>query len=252
MLAIFFERALLNYEGFFSQLQACPVNEEPLQVPDSKTDQAKLLLELQKENSELRQQLAQQKQKLLMLQAQSLAANNASPAPSPATSVLMSPPPSSQRRVKRSILSGACFSTPEPKKRGATDAIARELQDRVKALEMELERVKKEHRLQIKQKDDFIRELITKNNLRPLEGGEDREKRIVTRASLRKAERSVTAGELKSPSHRFLSPLPTAKKRSFWDITAANSPSVISVNGRKIKSHVAAATPAAPSMLLQV
>ncbi|MQL82831.1 hypothetical protein Taro_015301 [Colocasia esculenta] len=236
--------------------KACPVNEETQQVHESETDQARLLLELQKENSDLRQQLAQQKQKLLTLQAQSLAANNSTPAPSPATSSLMSPPPSSQRRVKRSILSGVCFSTPESKKRSAGNTtIACDLQDRVTALEMELERAKKEHRLQIKQKDDFIRELITKNNLRPLEGGDNREKRIVTRASLRKTERSVAAGELKSPSHRFLSPLPTAKKRTFWDITATNSPSVISVNGRKTKSHVAAGaatTPAAPSMLLQL
>ena len=41
-----------------TQLQACEVNEEITEVPESETDQAKLLLELQKENRELRVQLA--------------------------------------------------------------------------------------------------------------------------------------------------------------------------------------------------
>ncbi|KAF9597079.1 hypothetical protein IFM89_015270 [Coptis chinensis] len=49
-------------------------------------------------------------------------------------------------------------------------------------------------------------------------------KRVVTRASLRPKE-PAAEGELKSPKHRFHSPAPTAKKRSFWDITTANIPS---------------------------
>ena len=59
-------------------------------------------------------------------------------------------------------------------------------------------------------------------------------------------------GELKSPSHRFRSPVSTAKKRSFWDITAANSPSVTTLNGRKTRSHVISELTGHPSMLLQV
>ncbi|CAA7408518.1 unnamed protein product [Spirodela intermedia] len=244
--------------------KACAENgEEALPVPETETDQAKLLLELQRENSDLRQQLAREKQKLVNLQAQSMAASAAPP--SPGGSSLLSPPPSTPRRPKRSLLSGTCFRTPESKKkRGAEEAAAiavKELQQRVKTLETELERMKKQHTLQIKQKDEFIRDLVTRKNItRPLEIGEGgRERSIVTRASLRKAERSTAAaaaGELKSPSHRFLSPAPTAKKRSFWDITAANSPSVLSINGRKLKSYIAAgeATPlvaAPPSLLLQ-
>ncbi|KAF2325510.1 hypothetical protein GH714_029664 [Hevea brasiliensis] len=60
--------------------KACEANVEIQHLPETETDQAKLLLELQKENRELRVQLARQQQKLLTLQAQSLAAN-ASPTP---------------------------------------------------------------------------------------------------------------------------------------------------------------------------
>ncbi|KAG1346920.1 kinesin-like protein KIN-8A [Cocos nucifera] len=232
------------------KMKACNANEEVIQVPESETEQAKLLLELHKENSELRQQLVRHQQKLLTVQAQSLAANT-SPLPPAISSPLLSPPCSTQRKVKRSILTGNCFSTPESKKKSTTDdAIVQELKKTVKNLEAEIARLKKEHMLQIKQKDDFIRELITKNGLLPLE--EEGEKRVVTRASLRKGARAATQGELKSPSHRFVSPVPTAKKRSFWDITTSNSPSVLAANGRKTRSHVAAETPPAPSMLLQL
>ncbi|XP_008801964.2 kinesin-like protein KIN-8A isoform X2 [Phoenix dactylifera] len=228
--------------------KACNANEEVILVPESETEQAKLLLELHKENSELRQQLVRHQQKLLTIQAQSLAANS-SPAPPAVSSPLLSPPCSTQRKVKRSILSGNCFSTPESKKKSTTDdAVVQELKKTVKTLEAEIERLKKEHMLQIKQKDDFIHELINKNGLLPLEEGA---KRVVTRASLRKGARAATEGALKSPSHRFVSPVPTAKKRSFWDITTGNSPSVLAAKGRKTRSHVATETPPAPSMLLQ-
>uniref|UniRef100_A0A0A9BQF6 Uncharacterized protein n=1 Tax=Arundo donax TaxID=35708 RepID=A0A0A9BQF6_ARUDO len=111
--------------------------------------------------------------------------------------------------------------------------------------------MKKEHILQLKQKDEFIRDLINRKASNNCEV-ETIERRVVTRASLRKAQRDASAaGELKSPSHRFTSPAPTSKKRTFWDI-GSNSPSVLAANGRKTKSHVAAETPKkAPSMLLQ-
>uniref|UniRef100_A0A5B7AFY4 Kinesin-like protein n=1 Tax=Davidia involucrata TaxID=16924 RepID=A0A5B7AFY4_DAVIN len=228
--------------------KACDANEEILQLPESDTDQAKLLLELQKENRELRVQLARQQQKLLTIQAQSLAANSSSN-PSSATS-LLSPPPSSaqpneKRRPRSSFLAGNCF-TPESKK-GAEETV-KELRRTVKALEAEIERMKKDHALQIKQKDDLIHELSRKG-AKPAEGVGKGAKRVITRASLRPKEK--TEGELKSPSHRFLSPAPTAKKRSFWDITTANSPSVVTLNGRKTRSHVTSVPVAAPSMLLQ-
>ncbi|KAL6319439.1 hypothetical protein AAG906_014114 [Vitis piasezkii] len=231
--------------------KACDTNEEIQQLPESEADQAKLLLELQKENRELRVQLARQQQKVLTLQAQSLAAN-CSPTPSSVTS-LLSPPssiqPNEKRKPRSSFLAGNCF-TPESKRKGAEETV-RELQRTVKALEAEMERMKKDHVFQLKQKDDFIRDLSRKSG-KPSEGvvvGQG-VKRVVTRASLRPKE--PTGGELKSPSHRFLSPAPTAKKRSFWDITTANSPSVATLNGRKTRSHVISEPAAAPSMLLQV
>ena len=230
--------------------QVCEVNEEIQQAPESEADQAKLLLELQKENRDLRVQLARQQQKVITLQAQSLAANF-SPTPSSVTS-LMTPPstaqPNEKRRTRPSFLGGNCF-TPESKKKGAEEAV-RELQRTVKALESEIERMKKDHSLQLKEKDQLIRELSRKSDKPPEAMSRKAATRIVTRASLRPKEPS--AGELKSPSHRFRSPVPTAKKRSFWDITTANSPSIATLNGRKTRSHVVSEPIAAPSMLLQV
>ncbi|XP_022775953.1 kinesin-like protein KIN-8A [Durio zibethinus] len=226
--------------------KACEANEEELEVPETGTDQAKLLLELQKENRELRVQLARQQQKLLTLQAQSLAAN-ASPTPSSVTSLVTSPAtvqPNEKMKPRSTFLTGNCF-TPESRKRGAEEAV-RELRLTVKALELEMARMKKDHALQLKQKDVIIREL-SKRNEKPSEVGV---KRFVTRASLRPKE--PNPGELKSPSHRFRSPAPTNKKRSFWDITTANSPSVTTLNGRKTRSYIISEPVAAPSMLLQV
>lgn len=226
-------------------------------MPESETDQAKLFLELQKENRDLRVQLARQQQKLITLQAQSLAAN-VSPTPSSITS-MMTPPstaqPTEKRRLRSSFLSGTCF-TPESRKRvGAEEAGVRELQRTVKALEAEIERMKKDHTLQIKKKDELIRELSQKSD-KPLEGVSSQgTKRVVTRASLRRASlrpKEANTVELKSPSHRFRSPVPTAKKRSIWDITTANSPSINTLNGRKTRSHIVSESGAAPSMLLQV
>ncbi|CAL4948841.1 unnamed protein product [Urochloa decumbens] len=225
-------------------------NEDVLNVPDSETDQAKLLLELQKENSVLREQLVKQQQKLLTVQAQSLASNT-SPQQSPVPSSHVSTPGSTQRKAKRSILTGNCFNTPDSKKPAADNAKVQELQRKVKTLEAEIEKMKKEHILQLKHKDEFIRDLINRKASNYCEEATG-DRRVVTRASLRKAQRDASvAGELKSPSHRFASPAPTAKKRTFWDI-GGNSPSVLAANGRKTRSHVATETPKkGPSMLRQ-
>ncbi|KAH1111365.1 hypothetical protein GLYMA_04G145200v4 [Glycine max] len=219
--------------------KAINANEDLLPVPETETDQAKLVLELQKENRELRMQLARQHQKIMTLQAHS----SAPPTPPSATSLLSTPPtsapPSEKRRTRPSLLAATHF-TPEAKNKGDEVAVTiRTLQQRVKALEAELERVKKDYSLQLKQKDDVIRELSQK-------GGK---KVVATRASLRPKE--ANTGELKSPSYRFWSPVQTAKKRSFWDITTANSPSVTTLNGRKTRSHLISEPTAHPSMLLQ-
>lgn len=149
-------------------------------------------------------------------------------------------------------MAGNCFNTPDSKRPAADNTKVWELQKKVKALEEEIEKMKKEHILQLKQKDEFIRDLI---NRKASNNREEAicDRRIATRASLRKAQRDASsAGELKSPTHRFTSPAPTAKKRTFWDI-GGNSPSVLAANGRKTRSHVATETPKkVSSMLLQV
>ncbi|XP_057519952.1 kinesin-like protein KIN-8A isoform X2 [Amaranthus tricolor] len=211
-------------------------NEEVVQGSDSDADQAKLLLEVQKENRELRVQLAKQQQKMLTLQAQSLAAN-------PSPSNILSPPPSSNKKRSKT----PSRATPDLiKKKGAEEGI-RELQLVVKTLEGEIERVKKDYALQLKKKDEKIRELTAKLS-KGVRTRDDGLKSIVTRTSLRPKEGNI---DVKTPGHRFLSPAPSAKKRSFWDITTANSPSVTTLNGRKTRSHVNAEPTGPPSMLLQ-
>lgn len=231
-------------------------NEELVEGAGSDAEHAKLLLEVQKENRGLRVQLARQQQKLLNLQAQSLAANS-SPTPPPLLPSILSPPPSStksnhnRKPKKTSLIGGAnCFTPEQPTKRkGGSEETVRELQQVVKALENEIERIKRDHSIQMKKREDKIRELTQKMVKNPRGGfrggGEDQGlKMLVTRAN---------KGEIKTPgkSQRFQSPTPTAKKRSFWDITTANSPSVITVNGRKTRSHVHAEPAPPPSRLLQ-
>lgn len=121
----------------------------------------------------------------------------------------------------------------------------------MKTLEAEIERMKKEHGSQIKKKDERIYELSRKSVKTLGRDSKEGTKRVVTRASLRPKESNI--GELKSPSHRFKSPAPTTKKRSFWDITTVNSPSMATLtNGRKTRGCVIAEPAVAPSMLLQV
>lgn len=101
-----------------------------------------------------------------------------------------------------------------------------------------MDKMKKEHALRIKQKDDLIHEISQKGGNRVVVKGNN--------------VRSKT-GELKSPSARFMSPAVKDRKRSFWDITTANSPSVVTINGRKTRSHVVKEPAVAPvSMLLKV
>ncbi|XP_021761245.1 kinesin-like protein KIN-8A isoform X1 [Chenopodium quinoa] len=206
----------------------------------SDADQAKLLLEVQKENRELRVQLARQQQKLLSIQAHSLAAN-ASPTPPSVRSILT--PPSNKQRSRTPLR-----TTPEPNKKKESEEAVRELQLVVKTLEGEMERLRRDHALQLKKKDEKIRELTAKLS-KGVRRRDEGLKSIVTRSSLRSKEANT---EVKTSSHRFLSPAPAAKKRSFWDITTANSPSVTTVNGRKTRSHVNADPTAQPSMLLQL
>ncbi|KAH9625752.1 hypothetical protein KSS87_022305 [Heliosperma pusillum] len=227
--------------------KAYETNEELVQVPESEAEQAKLLLEVQKENRELRVQLAKQQQKLLTVQAQSLAANTS---PTPSVSSMLTPPPSSNKANDKRRPKMSLPATPEQNRKKGPEETVSELQLLVKALESEMERMKREHSSQLKKKDDRIRELTEKlpNGSKT---GEEGLKMFGSRVSVK--AKAANNGDVKTPSHRFQSPAPTAKKRSFWDITTANSPSNTTINGRKTRSHVNnGELTAPPSMLLQV
>ncbi|XP_076939414.1 kinesin-like protein KIN-8A [Bidens hawaiensis] len=203
-------------------------NEEITKIPNTETNQAKLLLELQKENHDLRAQLARQQQKFLMVQAQYLAA--VSPIPSTVSSILTTP---QNNRKPKTFLPRNCF-TPDPKRKEPEQTV-KELKQTIKILETTMEKMKKDHVLKIEQKDDLIREIsqkggnrdVVKGNVRPL------------------------TSELMSPSVRFMSPAVKDRKRSFWDITTANSSSVVTINGRKTRSHVVKEPAVAPVSMLR-
>ncbi|KAJ9559980.1 hypothetical protein OSB04_005140 [Centaurea solstitialis] len=230
----------LHWADRAKEIRTKEQNEEITQIPNSETDQAKLLLELQKENHELRAQMVRQQQKLLVIQAQSLAA--ASPTPSTISTTMATPPTCNkpkERKTRPSFLAGNCF-TPDPKRKAAEETI-KELKQTIKAQEAAMEKMKKDFALQIKQKDELIREMSQKRVKRG----------VVIKPSSRPKESA--ASELRSPGGRFMSPAARDKKRSFWDITTANSPSVVSLNGRQTRSHVSSrrSSPAPSSMLLQ-
>lgn len=209
-----------------------------MQVPESGDQQAKLLLELQKENRELRMELAKQKQQVLAIQAQALAAASASPA---TASSLLTPAPSSAKRSEKSKPrpSFNCFS-PESRKKTGNDTAIKDLARTIKAHDAEIERLKKDHTMQMKLKNDFIHELSRK--VIELGGGVNG---VLTRARCRPSE---------PPQKRYisqiLSPAPTAKKRRFWDITTANSPSIDRLTGRKTRTQLATGPAAAAKSLL--
>ncbi|KAL9239432.1 hypothetical protein vseg_013755 [Gypsophila vaccaria] len=218
--------------------KAYETNEE--RAPESEAEQAKLLLEVQKENRELRVQLAKQQQKLLTLQAQSLAAHAS---PTPSVTSTMSTPLSSNRPSNKQKPKMVWVATPDKNRKNAREETVKELQSVVKALESEIERIKREHSSQLKKKDDKIRDLTSKLS-----------KGAVTRDQVFRGSAKPKAAnnrDMKTPGHRFQSPAPTAKKRSFWDITTGNSPSATTVNGRKTRSHVNVEPTGQPSMLLQ-
>ncbi|XP_004488354.1 kinesin-like protein KIN-8A isoform X2 [Cicer arietinum] len=208
--------------------KANDANEDLFPVTETGTDQAKLVLELQKENREMRMQLARQQQKLLTLEAQSLAAYSCSTPPS--VSSLLSTPPTpvqpNEKRWTRSSFFTAIYLTPETKCNGEKIGITvRTLNQNVKSLESEIERMEKDHSLLIKQKDDVICGLSQKSRKTAATT-----EKVVTRSSI------LT----KSARHFFQSPLPMAMKRSFCGLS-----------GRKTRTHVMSEPTAHSSTLLQ-
>lgn len=115
-----------------------------------------------------------------------------------------------------------------------------------------MEKMKREHELKMKQKDDLIRALSQKKAVKEeaADVAPARREVVGKTTTCRPKQGNSADPKIASPSHRFRSP--PAKKRSFWDITAANSPSVATLSGRKTRSHAISEASAPPSMLLQV
>ncbi|KAJ7283123.1 hypothetical protein O6H91_Y346200 [Diphasiastrum complanatum] len=157
---------------------------EDLQIPESQEDQTKLLLQMQKENQQLRFQLANLQQKYLAVQSASISAtpNGLDPhlnePPSPAQ--FLSPTPSARLSAINSSNSKRrrrCTQDGSANGDTAADKMIKELKRRIQVMEMEAERVQRqtakreenynasivtlhqEHNVQLKHKDDFIRKL---------------------------------------------------------------------------------------------
>lgn len=159
--------------------KACVANEE-FELPESQIEQAKLLLEVQKENQHLRMQLARLQQKLLAVQSQALTSSPSPVPPSPLT-------PSkfiqmSDRHQPKNLQCHTIEPTPRHEllinDHGKTaEETIQELRRTIQGLQEEADRVKVEssmkekqltnslvalsleHNVQLKHKDDFIRKL---------------------------------------------------------------------------------------------
>lgn len=306
--------------------KACVANEE-FQVPESESEQVKLLHEVQKENQKLRMQIAQYQQKLLAVQSQSISSSPAMPC----SSLLLTGSPSTPSAAETQMTDGhhskknQCFtSEPMARRVSLTDGskhpeeIIRELKRKIRTMEMDTENLnkefsvkekklkaslmdlKREHSVQLKHKEDFIRKLCQKSllNNHPMQKSPsspehegilnfaqtnektnslkstvmipcasakppfERLRKVVppkpvgsktnsmpqdvcvpsVRMGRRVQSPNTRDVDLKSPSHsyRFSSPAATTgRKRTFWDITNANSPSAAPM--RSTRNHVTAA-----------
>lgn len=305
--------------------KACVANEE-FQVPESESEQVKLLHEVQKENQKLRMQIAQYQQKLLAVQSQSISSSPAMPC----SSLLLTGSPSTPPAAETQMTDGhhskknQCFtSEPMSRRVSLTDGskhpeeIIRELKRKIRTMEMDTENLnkefsvkekklkaslmdlKREHSVQLKHKEDFIRKLCQKSllNNHPMQKSPsspehegilnfaqtnektnslkstvmipcasakppfERLRKVVppkpvgsktnsmpqdvcvpsVRMGRRVQSPNTRDVDLKSPSHsyRFSSPAATTgRKRTFWDITNANSPSAAPM--RSTRNHVTA------------
>ncbi|XP_057824861.2 kinesin-like protein KIN-8A isoform X2 [Cryptomeria japonica] len=306
------------------------VAHEEFQHPETQTEQLKLLLEVQKENQQLRTQIARYQQKILTLQSQCVTSSPALSSCSIVPSSPLTPAAIETQMTDRYYSKINQCSTPEPTPRRlsyhdggkAAEEVIKDLKRKIRTLEVdnqnlnkeyaikekklkaEITDLKREHSLQLKQKDDFIRKLCQKSSfnqstqksspqekeetlsftqpndknnalkstilissssaklpserlrkimpLMPEGNNTNSLPRNVCDSSLRMGRRvqyPSDAGSLKSPrqSNRFKSPgpAPVGRKRTFWDITNANSPSAVQI--RSTRTH----RNDAPSMLLQ-
>ncbi|XP_024532544.1 kinesin-like protein KIN-8A [Selaginella moellendorffii] len=237
---------------------------EELEIPESQEEQTKLLLEMQKQNQQLRLQLASLQQKYIALQFSSVTKD---PLQSPVKNPLASPNRFPEYQAT-ALLS--------PRVNRDAEKTVRELKKAIEMMEKEALRVQRQHRkkegemsnsiaaltMQVKQKDDMIKKLSQQKdgrvvattprgkamqsetprglatNLppsgRPAPLTSEQKMKPARKSKLSFATPGVPepAAAPESPSatkSRFFSPAKaevTSKKRSFWDLGGSNSPSL--------------------------
>ncbi|KAJ7517879.1 hypothetical protein O6H91_21G044200 [Diphasiastrum complanatum] len=175
----------LHWADRAKEIRTKALSNEDLQIPESQEDQTKLLLQMQQENQQLRFQLASLQQKYLAVQSASVSSTPVrigshlnelpcSPAPflSPTPSARLTAIHASNSKRPQSGTQGASANGDK-----AADRAIKELKRTIQIMERETERVQKEsarreenlnasiatlhreHSVQLKNKDEFIRKL---------------------------------------------------------------------------------------------
>ncbi|MCO5592865.1 hypothetical protein L7F22_046869 [Adiantum nelumboides] len=143
--------------------KACDANEE-VQVPESESDQAKLLLEVQKENQQLRMQLARLQQKLLSVESSAIMVARHSPAPAAPMPTPIYRTPVSESKVTRH---DECRAVEDVLRKKVSmlekekETASREMAAREAKLAAFIASLQRDHCVQIRHKDDFIRTLCS-------------------------------------------------------------------------------------------
>ncbi|CAM6046476.1 unnamed protein product [Sphagnum compactum] len=236
--------------------KVCETQEE-LSVPDSMEDKTKLLHQMQKENQELRIQLARLQHKFVTAQ------QTAAASPSVITLGSDRTPGSSAPLANPTMKTPGLHSSlseQEFPERVTAERTIRDLQRTIQLLEMEAERAKqdsqsreeklsasmaaleKAHILELKHKDELIRKLYQRSS--PLSAS----RKTVPGCSPSISTNSTSGAA--SPAKVVPGCNNSTRKRSFWDITNMNSPPAAPVTRASRRLSTATAN-YAPSLLLQ-
>lgn len=143
--------------------KACDAVEE-IQLPESDSEQAKLLLQVQKENQQLRMQLALLQQKLLSVESSAIMVARQSPAPTPQQPTTVCRTPVSEVKANRheecraveEVLRKKVQSLEKERENTRRESTVREAK-----LAASIASLQRDHSVQLRHKDDFIRTLCS-------------------------------------------------------------------------------------------
>ncbi|KAH7283215.1 hypothetical protein KP509_35G066100 [Ceratopteris richardii] len=170
------------------------VNEE-VQVPESDSEQAKLLLEVQKENQQLRMQIARLQQKLLSIESSAIMAARQSPAAAAINTPLCWTPASDTKAIKHD----ECRAVEESLRKRIRvlekekESACQEMAVREEELTSIISSLQRGHSSQIRNKDDFNRMLY---GLKPKAQADEQENgnnAFVKRSAFERQESSRSA-----------------------------------------------------------